>query len=220
MEKHKIVIVDDHSLFAGSLEGLINNFPHFEVQYVANNGQELIDNLSSENVFPDIILLDINMPVLNGIQTMVWLKSNHPQLDVLALSMEDNEDTIIKMLRYGAKGYLLKDIHPEELQNALEEVIEKGFYYTDKVNDSLINSLILTDDNENETDTEFIKLNDRERTFLELACTEKTYKEIASKMFISPKTVDGYRDSLFKKFGVGNRIGLVLFAIKHEMVKV
>ncbi len=219
MEKYKIAIVDDHSLFAESLEGLINNFSDFEVQYIVNNGQELIDKLSSLDTFPDIILLDINMPVMNGTQTMQWLKKNKPELDVLALSMEDNEETIIKMLRYGAKGYLLKDIHPEELQNALNEVIRKGFYYTDKVNNSLINSLNLTDD-QVEPDIDFIKLNDREKTFLELACTEKTYKGIADEMFISPKTVDGYRDSLFKKFGVSNRIGLVLYAIKQELVKV
>ena len=108
---------------------------------------------------------------------------------------------------------------PEELQNALNEVIRKGFYYTDKVNNSLINSLNLTDD-QVEPDIDFIKLNDREKTFLELACTEKTYKGIADEMFISPKTVDGYRDSLFKKFGVSNRIGLVLYAIKQELLKV
>ena len=217
MEKHKIVIVDDHSLFAESLQSLINNFPDYEVQYIVNNGQELVDKLSSKERFPDIILLDINMPVMNGTQTMHWLKKNQPELDVLALSMEDNEETIIKMLRYGAKGYLLKDIHPEELKNALNEVIKKGFYYTDKVNNSLINSLNLSDD---QVDSDFVKLNDREKTFLEFACTEKTYKEIADDMFISPKTVDGYRDSLFKKFGVSNRIGLVLYAFKNELVKI
>ncbi len=219
MEKYKIVIVDDHSLFAESLESLINNFSDFEVQYVANNGQELIDKLSHQDDFPDIILLDINMPVMNGTQTMYWLKKNQPDLDVLALSMEDNEETIIQMLGYGAKGYLLKDIHPEELQHALNEVIIKGFYYTDKVNNSLIKSLNSTEE-QIEEDFQFIELNDREKTFLGLACTDKTYKEIAEIMFISPKTVDGYRDSLFKKFGVGNRIGLVLYALKHELVKI
>lgn len=217
MEKHKVVIVDDHSLFAESLEGLINKFPAFEVQYIVNNGQELIDMFSKSNSFPDIILLDINMPVMNGKQTMNWLKINHPHLNVLALSMDDIEETIIQMLRYGAKGYLLKDIHPDELQVALNEVINKGFYYTDRVNDSLIKSLNLEDVEEEDLE---ISLNDREKSFLELACTEKTYSQIADLMFISPKTVDGYRDSLFKKFKVSNRIGLVLYAIKHKLVKI
>ena len=128
--------------------------------------------------------------------------------------MDDDEETIIKMLSFGAKGYLLKDIHPEELEHALYQVIEKGFYYTDAVNDSLIKSLNLADDDK------CIKLNDREITFLNLACTEKTYKEIADTIFISPKTVDGYRDSLFKKFVVSNRIGLVLYALKNDLVKI
>lgn len=219
MSKYKIAIVDDHSLFAESLEGLINNFPDFEVQYVVNNGQELIDKLSHQDDFPDIVLLDINMPVMNGAQTMYWLKKNQSELDVLALSMDDNEETIIRMLSYGAKGYLLKDIHPEELEHALNEVIHKGFYYTDKVNNSLIKSLNSTEE-QIEMGYEYVKLNDREKTFLELACTDKTYKEIAEIMFISPKTVDGYRDGLFKKFVVGNRIGLVLYALKHELVKI
>lgn len=219
MKKHKIVIVDDHSLFAESLESLINNFSDFDVQYVVNNGQELIDRLSSKEDFPDVVLLDINMPVMNGVQTMYWLKKNQIKLDVLALSMDDTEETIIKMLSYGAKGYLLKDIHPEELEHALNAVISKGFYYTDQVNNSLIKSLNSTED-QIDQNIDFIELNDREKTFLELACTEKTYKEIADDMFISPKTVDGYRDSLFKKFGVSNRIGLVLHAFKHDMVKI
>ena len=219
MKKYKIVIVDDHTLFAESLESLINNFSDFKVQFVVNNGQELIDKLAKTDSMPDIILLDINMPVMNGTQTMYWLKKNHPKLNALALSMDDNEKTIIKMLRYGAKGYLLKDIHPKELKNALNEVIHKGFYYTDKVNNSLINSLNSVKE-QFDNDDDIISLNDREKTFLELACTEKTYKEIAETMFISPKTVDGYRDSLFKKFGVSNRVGLVLYAFKQELVKI
>lgn len=220
METYKIAIVDDHSLFAESLQGLINNFDNFTVDYIVHNGQELVDKLSYKKYHPNIILLDINMPYMNGVQTMSWLKTNHPDLDVLALSMEDDEETIIQMLRYGAKGYLLKDIHPDELQHALNEVINKGFYYTDRVSNSLINSLNLEADKTEEDEQEFVDLNEREISFLELACTEKTYREIADDMFISIKTVDGYRDALFKKFGVSNRIGLVLYAIKKNIVKI
>ncbi len=217
MSSHKVAIVDDHNLFADSLKGLINNFKNFEVQYCLTNGQELIDNLTPKSDFPDIILLDINMPVMNGIQTMTWLYKNQPSLKVLALSMEDNEETIIKMLRNGAKGYLLKDIHPEELENALNQVIEKGFYYTEKVSDSLISSLHLPSD---EIDNSKFDLNDKEKKFLKLACTDKTYREIADVMFLSPKTIDGYRENVFKKFKVGNRIGLVLYAIKNGFIEV
>jgi len=217
MSKYRVAIVDDHNLFADSLMGLINNFDDFEVQYCATNGQELIDKLTPKNDFPDIILLDINMPVMNGVQTITWLYKNQPNLKVLALSMDDSEETIIKMLRNGAKGYLLKDIHPDELENALNQTIKKGFYYTEKVSNSLISSLNLP---EEEIDNPIIELNDKEKKFLKLACTEKTYKEIADIMFLSPKTIDGYRESVFKKFKVNNRIGLVLYAIRNDFIEV
>jgi len=217
MSTYKVAIVDDHNLFADSLMGLINNFRDFEVQYCLTNGQELIDQLTPKNDFPDIILLDINMPVMNGIQTMTWLYHHQPSLKVLALSMDDSEETIIKMLRNGAKGYLLKDIHPDELENALNQTVKKGFYYTEKVSNSLISSLNLPAD---ELDSSGIELNDKEKKFLKLACTEKTYKEIADVMFLSPKTIDGYRESVFKKFKVGNRVGLVLYAIRNGFIEI
>ncbi len=217
MSTYKVAIVDDHTLFADSLMGLINNFNNFEVQYCVTNGQELVDKLTPKEDFPDVILLDINMPVMNGIQTMIWLCHNQPSLKVLALSMDDSEETIIKMLRNGAKGYLLKDIHPDELENALNQVIEKGFYYTEKVSNSLIGSLHLPPD---DIDTSSVELNEKEKKFLKLACTDKTYREIAEIMFLSPKTIDGYRESVFKKFKVGNRIGLVLHAIKNGFIEI
>ena len=217
MSTYKVVIVDDHNLFADSLMGLINNFEDFEVQYCVTNGQELIDKLTPKDDFPDIILLDINMPVMNGMQTMAWLYKHQPSLKVLALSMDDSEETIIKMLRNGAKGYLLKDIHPDELKNALNQIIKNGFYYTEKVSNSLIGSLHLPAD---EVDDSGVELSDKEKKFLKLACTEKTYREIAEVMFLSPKTIDGYRESVFKKFKVNNRVGLVLYAIKNGFFEI
>lgn len=220
MGPHTIAIVDDHSLFAESLQGLINNFKDFKVDYIVNNGQELLDKLAYKKYHPDVILLDIKMPYMDGVQVMRWLKSNLPEMKVLALSMDDDEKIIIQMLKYGAKGYLLKDIHPDELEYALNEVLNKGFYYTDRVSDSLINSLNLEPNDSKSKQQAFVNLNEREISFLELACTEKTYREIADEMCISVKTVDGYRESLFKKFGVSNRIGLVIYALKNNMVTI
>lgn len=217
MKNHNVVIIDDHSLFAASLKVVINDFEGYHVSKCLVNGQQLVDLLSESQDHPDIALLDINMPVLNGLQTMTWLYEHQPNLKVLALSMEDNEETIIKMLRNGAKGYLLKDIHPEELENALNQIIEKGFYYTEKVSNSLISSLNLPSDAQ---DNSVVDLNDKEKKFLKLACTDKTYREIADVMFLSPKTIDGYRENVFKKFKVGNRIGLVLHAIKNGFIEV
>lgn len=213
MHDYSVVIVDDHLLFAQALENLVNTFDNFKVLYHANNGKEFLERLETEDDTPHIALMDINMPVLNGIETMAVLNAKHPHVKVLALSMDDEEGTIIKMLRAGAKGYLLKDIHPQTFHQALNDVINKGFYYSEKITSTVLSSLHRHDDDE-------ITLKDREVEFLKLACTEKTYKEIASDMFLSPKTIDGYRESLFEKLHVKSRVGLVLYAIKHDLYKV
>lgn len=211
---YSIVIVDDHLLFSQALENLINSFDQFEVLYQVKNGQDFLDKLkkTKKNV-PDIALMDINMPVMNGIDTMRCLYENFSEIKVLALSMNDEERAIIKMLQAGAKGYLLKDIHPDNFQHALSDVIHKGFYYSDRITSTVLNSIRKHDSTE-------IHLKDREIEFLKLVCTEKTYKEIASDMYLSPKTIDGYREVLFDKLNVKSRIGLVIYAIKHKIFKV
>ncbi|WP_340062996.1 response regulator transcription factor [Ascidiimonas aurantiaca] len=214
MKKYTIAIVDDHSLFAQSLEALVSSFGDYEVIFHATNGKNFIETLEKGKTQPDVVLLDINMPIMNGIETMNWLKQNHPEIKSIALSMDDSEETIIKMLRLGAKGYLLKDIHPDIFRKALSDVLEKGFYYSDRITNTLLDTL------ERKEKHEEIQLKEREIEFLKLACTEMTYKEIASEMFLSPKTVDGYRETLFDKLDVKSRIGLVLYAIKHKVIEV
>ena len=213
MKTYSVVIVDDHILFAQALENLIETFNSFSVLYHAKNGEEFLQKLSGDEKKPDIVLMDINMPVMNGIDTMRRLHEEHPNIKVLALSMDDDENTIISMLREGAKGYLLKDINPTILEDSLREVVEKGFYYSDRITNTVLNSL-----NRNEQPHQTLK--EREIEFLRLVCTEKTYKEIAGEMFLSPKTIDGYRESLFEKLQVKSRVGLVLYAIKNKLYKV
>ena len=123
--------------------------------------------------------------------------------------MEENEATILKMLRAGAKGYLMKDTKSSILKEALEQLMEKGYYHTNTITKILVGSLYK---NENA-----VTLKDREKEFLKHACTEMTYKEIAEKMFLSPKTIEGYRDSIYEKLNIKNRIGLVLYDIKHDL---
>ncbi len=212
MKTYSVVIVDDHSLFAQSLQGLINTFKDFQVLYHVKNGKELIQKLETNSNAPDVILLDINMPVMNGLETMEWLKANRPDQKVIVLSMDDDEETIIRMLRNGARGYLLKDIDPSIFKEALTDVINKGFFYSDRVSKTLLGSL-------NKEEKQIVKLKERELEFLKHACTEMTYKEIAGKMFLSPKTIDGYREALFEKLQVRSRIGLVLYAIKNQIFK-
>lgn len=211
---NKIAIVDDHSLFANSLASLVNTFNTCEVQFIACNGEDFKEQLQEQGTHPDIVLLDINMPILNGPETLQWLQSNHPKINVLALSMDDSESTILKMLRLGAKGYLLKDIQPDLLEQAIEEVITDGYFYTQDVSKVLLKSV------QGKHLNSPTSLTDRELEFVKLSCSEMTYKEIADTMGVSPKTVDGYRDSVFSKFDLKNRVGLVLFAMKHKIFQV
>lgn len=209
----KIAIVDDHKLFAQSLEILINSFEGYEVIYHAHHGDDLIARIKSHPVIPDLILLDVNMPVRNGLETMTWLQDQKTPTLVLALSMDDHEDTIIQMLHNGARGYILKDINPNELKDAMDNVTQKGFHYSEKVTHTLLSALQDKSDNK-------LNLKDREIEFLKLACTERTYKQIAQEMYLSPKTIDGYREVLFQKLNVKSRIGLVLYAIEMNIVKI
>ena len=209
MKKHSVAIIEDHTLLSEAIAGVVETFEQFEVAFLCKNGAGLIEKLKS-NALPEIILMDVNMPIMNGIETTKWLSENHPDIYVLALTVEEDESTILKMIRAGAKGYLLKDVDKKTLEFALLKTIETGFYHSNIVVDVLVNSV--TGKNSN---TEVLK--DTEIEFLKLLCTEMTYKEIANKMNLSPKTIDGYRDNLFVKLNVKNRIGLVIYAIKNKI---
>ena len=213
MEKIKIAIVDDHKLVSKALENMISFNSNFQVIMNCFNGQDFLDHLRTNANHPDVILMDINMPIKNGIETTEEISREFPNLKVIALTMEDNESTIIKMLRAGAKGYLLKDMSPDILFDAINIVHEKGIFYTDLVTQSLLN--IKTEEKLMYDLNGSIK--ERELEFMKLACSELTYREIADKMCLSPRTIDGYRDSLFTKLNVKTRVGIVLFAIKHNL---
>lgn len=205
--EYSVVVVDDHILLSQAIGALVQGFEQFNVLYYCKHGLELLDKFGEDpKNIPDLVLMDIKMPILNGIETTERLKTEYPSVKVLALSIEEDEYTILKMLRAGAKGYLMKDTKMDILEKALLEVSETGHYYTNTVSKILMGSL--------DKDTE---IKERELEFIKLACTEMNYKEIAETMFCSYKTVEGYRDSLYKKLGLKNRIGLVLFAIHHNM---
>ena len=213
-EKVSIAVVDDHKLFRSGLINLIHSLDlDVTVSIEANNGKELME-LLYQGASPDIVLLDANMPVLNGYDTAFFLQKNYPNIKVLVVTMNNDEQSVIKMLKLGVSGYIGKDVEPEELKRALIQIIEKGFYYTDQLTGQLIQALQvdpkkLSDKN---------NLSEQELTFIRLACSEDTYSQIADKMFLSPKTIDGYRASVFEKLHIKSRVGLVLYAIKAGLI--
>lgn len=209
--KNTIVIVDDHTLIAQALRGIIANFEQFEVLYECENGQALIEKLKVKNNIPTIVLLDISMPIMDGFETAKWLKKNHPEVLIMTLSMQDDEQSVIKMIKNGANGYLLKNTHPAELEKALLKLVTDDFYYPDWASRMVFASL--NEDKKAALNT--IKLTDREIEFLKYTVTEMNYKEIAEKMFCSPRTVESYRDSLFEKLELKTRVGLAVYALKN-----
>lgn len=217
MAKVKVVLADDHVMLRNGLAGLITNLG-FDVLFECNNGKELVSKLDKENL-PDIILMDINMPEMDGYDATLWVKTHYPLIHVLALSMYDDENAIIRMLKNGARGYIMKESDPLELKRAIDDVITKGVHYSEIVTGRLLHSIYQVEEPNNGT-KQMLNLNEREIEFLKLASTEMTYREIADAMHLSPRTIDGYRDALFEKLNIRNRVGLVLFAIKHSIVQV
>lgn len=214
----KLALVDDHTLFRKGLISLIDMaYSNYTILFEADNGLDLQKKIDKNNP-PDIILMDINMPGMDGFASVQWLNQIHPNVKVLVVSMIEKEESIVRMLKLGVKGYLSKDVEPKELAEALVSIMNKGFYYTDFITGNLLHSL--QGDAEGSAKSAALKLmSDREKEFLQLACSEYTYNEIASKMFLSPKTIDGYRNALFEKLNVKSRVGLALYAVKHGLVE-
>ncbi|MDB5251671.1 MAG: response regulator transcription factor [Flaviaesturariibacter sp.] len=217
MSQTTIALADDHVLLRSGLANLLRDLG-YEVSLEASNGAELLQRLDGKNL-PAIVLMDINMPVMDGYDATQILKQQFPAVRVIALSMYDDENAIIRMLRCGARGYILKDSDPGELKAAIQAVLTKGFYHSEMVTGKLIHTINHLDAPSNASVRELMGLNDREIEFLKLACSEMTYREIAEKMNLSPRTIDGYRDALFDKLQVKSRVGLVLFAIKNGVMR-
>ncbi len=213
-----VALVDDHELLRTGLVAIINSFEGFKVVMEANNGKQFIEKVKSKTP-PDIVLLDITMPVMDGYETSSWIKANLPQTKVLVLSMLENDTAIIRMLKNGARGYILKDSKPKIFKEALDNIRDSGYFINELVSNKLMHYI----NHEEVFDTDTFALNtltENEVTFLKWICTEKTYKEIADEMCLSPRTIDTYRDNLFKKLDVKTRVGLAIFAIKNSIVTI
>lgn len=208
--KTSVGIVDDHQLFLKSLSLMLKSFKEYDVIVEALNGKDLQEKLQEMTITPSIMLIDVNMPVMNGIETAKWLSTKYPQMKLVALSMNDNDSIIIDMIKAGCCAYLLKETHPDELEKALQEINLKGFYNADVSNINFRRLL--------QSEKESVAVTDKEKNFLQYACTDMTYKEIANAMFLSERTIDGYRESLFGKLKVQSRVGLAMEAIRRGLV--
>jgi DNA-binding NarL/FixJ family response regulator len=209
----KIGLADDHQLFLKSLKLMIESFKDMHVIVEAANGKDLQQKLGALQEQPDIILLDVNMPGMNGEETAAWLSVAHPAIKVVALSMNDDDKTIIKMIKAGCCAYLLKDTSPDDLEKAILQVDSKGYYNADAANINFRRLL------QAQTEAGALNITEREKQFLKLACSDLTYKQIAAEMNLSERTIDGYRESLFNKLNVQSRVGMALEAIRKELVQ-
>lgn len=209
-----IALVDDHKIFSDSLASLINDFEGFTVCWSAQDGVKAIQLLQQNDQQPDIVFLDIVMPGMSGLDVAKWIFENKKGIKVLALTMEEDDNSVIQMLQYGVKGYLLKNIGAEELHTALQQVVKFGYYYTPIITSNIHKHV----EKKNQLGN-VPEIKDREKELLNHLCTELPYAEIAKKMFLSESTVDTYRARLFEKFEVKNRIGLILKAVNMGLVK-
>lgn len=212
----RIVIVDDHLLIAKAIHTIIDSFDGYEVLFECENGRVLQERLNQSAILPDLIILDISMPELDGFATAEWLQSHYPSILIMALTMRQDDHALVEMIRLGASGYINKNVHPNELHTALQQILTKGFYYPEWASGRLLQQLAKgTFSPANQ-----MHLSDREREFLQYVCTELTYKEIGDQMHCSGRTVEGYRDSLFEKLGVKTRVALAMYAVKNGLVTI
>jgi len=211
----RVFIVDDHLLLRDGICRMVEQMDGYRVCGQASSGTEFVRLISQGNV-PDLVLLDIGMPLMDGEETAMWIRNNHPEIRVLALTMFDDERHVIRMIRAGVKGYLLKNISPAELNTALDHVRGGIFYCNQFVTMAMHRNLVSDSDDV----ARLYSLNEKQLEFLRLCATELTYKEIAHRMKVSVRTVDGYRDELFSRLRVKSRIGLVLFAIRNGVAKI
>ncbi len=211
----KVALADDHLLLRNALASLINNFEDCRVIYDLNNGRDLIQKIQTGQV-PEVIILDLNMPEMDGYETACWLQQNYPEIHVLMLTMYDSELSLIRLLQAGVKGFLKKDIHPEELKFAIHSVVQSGYYYSNHTTGKLVN--LFRRKPAGNSSLQKAMLSDQEILFLKLVCTDLTYKEVAQKMGLNPRTVDTLRDALFTKLDVKSRVGLAMVAIRHGVV--
>jgi two-component system invasion response regulator UvrY len=214
-KKITVGLADDHLLLRTALVKMVNEFGNCRVVLDVGNGNDLIEKLKS-GIKPDVLILDLNMPGMNGYDVAEQIVRDFPDVNILVLTMYDQEMALVRLLQVGIKGFLKKDIYPEELKKAIEAIAETGYYYSHDTTGRIIN--LFRKSGEKHLRFEESLLTETEIQFMKLSCTEKTYKEIAMEMNLNPRTIDNLRDNLFTRLNVKSRVGLAIFAVKNGLV--
>ncbi len=217
MAEIKVAIADDHKIFRKGVIISLRHFSNIKFIFEAENGQELLDYLASNEENPDVILMDLRMPVKDGIITTKYISENYPDIMVIVLTMHEDEKFVIHLMENGAHGYLLKSTEPDEIKKAIVEVLQKGYYLNNFVN----RILLKRSHNRNKTIpslNDVIQISPKEKEVLTYICQEFTSAEIGEKMSISPRTVESIKDRLMERYGCKNTAGLVFFAVKNHLI--
>ncbi|MEO8109194.1 MAG: response regulator transcription factor [Ginsengibacter sp.] len=215
MDVIKVAIADDHKIFRKGVILSLRQYANIKFVLEAENGQDLIDGVKEAD--PDVILMDLKMPVKDGIETTKYINKFFPKIRILILTMYEDERFVGHLMDSGANGYLLKSTEPEEIKQGITDVMQNGFYLNNFVNRVLIKKNYAKQKFNPNLNSELI-ISDREKEVLTLVCMEHTAQEIAKRMDISARTVEAIKDRLMERFGVKNSVGLVFFAMKNSLI--
>ncbi|KAB7729249.1 response regulator [Rudanella paleaurantiibacter] len=219
MRKIKLALCDDHNLFRVGMASILTQIPDFDLILEAANGQELIDKIARR--MPDVVLLDLQMPVLDGTATADYLREHHPLVKIVVLTMHDEDRMVLHLLEKGVSGYLLKDSDPEEVEKAVRKVIDEGVYLNEFVSRAMLRKMTNAAAAVKPASTLYnskILLSEREKEVLKLICEGLSTAEISEKIFLSPRTVEGHRLRILEKTGTKNTAGMVAYAFKNNLV--
>lgn len=216
MEKIKILLADDHQMFLDGLSSLLTQLKEVQVVATVKSGDEALEKLSL--LSPDLVIIDLNMPVLNGIETTRLIKSRYPKVKILGLTMDNDLDSVTAMLEAGASGYVLKNTGKAELEVAIKQVMQGDPYLSQSISNQLAQNLLQNFQEKKEQENALDVLTERELEILKMIALENSNSEIANSLFISPKTVETHRKNLMRKIGVRNSLGVYKFAVKHKLV--
>ncbi|MBO9731089.1 MAG: response regulator transcription factor [Chitinophaga sp.] len=214
----KVAIADDHKIFRSGVINTLTPYENISFVFEADDGLHLLQIMETQQ--PDVILMDLKMPNMDGIEATIKVKEKYPDVKIIILTMYEDDNFIVHLVENGANAYLLKNAEPEEIYEAICTTFDKGFYFNENVNLALLKKVLHKNKQQfKPTLKNEIQLNDREQEVLKLICNELTTQEISEQIFLSPRTVEGIRQKLLEKINVKNSVGLVLYAFRNGLIE-